>query len=190
MILQLCPTEGREGSALPGPGSTTWSMERWAACRAVGQALRSWDLLSGPCWLLPAAAVLVVSLASALRQLWSVPGPSPCSVLAPLLDSGEAPPGSEPQFPHLSLCPTPVLQAVGGYEPGKEAQGSACGPPVSLWSPRAGGGRAGHGGPGQLQPALTSGSRVWQAAGVGVTAALTREPGADRPRPGTQPVNR
>lgn len=138
------------------------------ACRAAGRGPRSWDLS-------PTAAVPITSSVSAPGQLGSGPGPSPCSVLPPSLDSSEAPPGSEPQFPYLSLRPTPVLQAVGGCEPVKEAQGQ--------WRP----GRARRP---RAAAACTSGSRVRQAAGVGATAALTRVPGADHPRPGTWPVNR
>lgn len=148
------------------------------ACRAAGRGPRSWDLS-------PTAAVPATSSVSAPGQLGSGPGPSPCSVLPPSLDSSEAPPGSEPQFPYLSLRPTPVLQAVGGCEPVKEAQGSAWGPPVpqGQWRP----GRARRP---RAAAACTSGSRVRQAAGVGATAALTQVPGADHPRPGTWPVNR
>lgn len=56
------------------------------------------------------------------KQVWSDRAPCPYSTR---LNLGEAPTGSEPQFPYLSPSPTTMLQTVGDYEPVKEAQESA-----------------------------------------------------------------
>lgn len=184
----------QKGSVLIGLGNTTRDVECWVwshnggmsgsgagtsppvrALRALPHMQQSWFC---PWSHAPKAGVVRPWAPSLLRPY--------CSAWArhPLAQSLGFP---------ASLQVLPLRSGLCGYEPVREAQGPAWGPPLSPWSPRTNA-YAGLRDPEQRQPALPEAGHGGTAGmggnpGARATAALTQTPGATHPRFGTWPVN-